>query len=211
MHRGNKRLPPDAITQYFRNHGWIVGHRPNADICPMCITAGKRRHLKLVPQEEETMAINKSPLSATTMLTPMVLAADPPRSMSREERRIITDKLDSIYVDGRYAVPWNDAKTARDLGVPQAWVAEVRDQFFGPEGSNPEIDAFLEKLEPMTNEAKGYIEQARRQADALTKLIAEADGKFNAAQTLVRSISDLTGRVSDLEQLATKLRKETGK
>lgn len=207
VHRNNtKRMAPDGVTQWFRNHGWLVGHRPNGDQCPTCITAGKRRHLKLVPQEEEMQPVNKSPLKATTMLTPMTLqaSADPPRIMTRDDRRIINDKLDGIYADGSYSFPWTDAKVARDLGVPQAWVAEVRDAFFGPAGSNPEIEAFLDKLEPMMVAAKGYVTQAAKQA-------RDNEDRITAAQALVRAVGDLTARIGELEQLAAKLRKETGK
>ena len=193
VHRNNaKRMAPDGVTQYFRNHGWIVGNRPNGDLCPMCITAGKRRHLQLVPgPKEEEMKIE-------------LPVAEPPRHMSRDDRRIINEKLDGIYADEAYVFPWNDAKVARDLGVPQAWVSEVRDAFFGPAGSNPEIDAFLEKLEPMKVEAEGYV----REAKALSE---QVNAKLLAAQKLVQATSNLTARVVELEQLAAKLRKETGK
>ena len=112
---GNKRLPPIAAEQYFRNHGWRVGNGPRADICPECIKKAKPA-LKVEPMVETK--------------------ANAPREMGRDDRRIITDKLDEIYDEkiGRYISPWTDAAVSRDLGVPRAWVAEVREQFFGPEG-----------------------------------------------------------------------------
>jgi hypothetical protein len=180
VQRGKDRRPPDAAKQYFANRGWFVGARPSSDICPDCLH--KRRHLQVVENNDMAVEVPK---------------ADEPREMTRMDRRIINDKLDTVYADGSYVAPWSDAKVARDLGVPQQWVAKVRDDFFGPEGSNPEIDRFLEQIEPLMAQAKGYAEQANKQ--------------LTATQTLVRSVADLTGRIAELEVTARQLRKETGK
>ncbi|MER8619193.1 hypothetical protein NKG99_20540 [Mesorhizobium sp. M1409] len=190
VQRGSIRKPPTAAEQFFRNHGWRVGSRQSGDLCPRCIEAEiRRKNLKLVEKEE---------------MSEPALKADPPRTMTREDRRIINDKLDTVYSNDCYENPWTDAKVARDLGVPQAWVAEVRDQFFGPEGSNPEIEAFLGQVEPLMAEAKKYT------ADASQQLV-KSEETLRAAQTLVRAVGDLSGRISQLERTAHRLEREIGK
>ncbi|HAY06434.1 MAG TPA: hypothetical protein DCY26_07240 [Hyphomonas sp.] len=112
--------------------------------------------------------------------------------MGRDDRRIITDKLDEIYDEkiGRYISPWTDAAVSRDLGVPRAWVAEVREQFFGPEGSNPDFDAFLEQAAP---------------------IIAEMKNMANSARVQLEGVKAIEGRIADLERLGRKIEKVLGR
>ncbi|WP_180901739.1 hypothetical protein [Martelella soudanensis] len=65
--------------------------------------------------------------------------AEPPPQMQREDRRIVADKIADVYDDSGYIAPWTDDLVARDLGVPCAWVAEVRDFMFGPANENPNL------------------------------------------------------------------------
>jgi hypothetical protein len=55
--------------------------------------------------------------------------------MSRDDRRIIFARLNDVYVNERtgYSEQWTDKRVAEDLGVPRAWVSEVRDRDFGPD------------------------------------------------------------------------------
>jgi hypothetical protein len=119
--KAGKRLPPVAAIQYWTRQGWRIGSNPRKDACPNC---AKREREKPMAEIIE-------------------LKAEPPRQMSREERRIINDKLDEVYGRDAYKQPWTDARVATDLGIPRAWVEDVRQQFFGEAGSNPLIDDYL--------------------------------------------------------------------
>ena len=57
------------------------------------------------------------------------------RSMTRDERRIIFQKIDDVYVGEKvgYSAGWSDARIATDLGVPRVWVSKIRDENFGPD------------------------------------------------------------------------------
>lgn len=118
--------------------------------------------------------------------------AEPPREMGREDRRIITDKLDEVYDEKavRYRSPWTDAAVARDLGVPRAWVGEVREQFFGPEGSNPEFDDFLEKAAP---------------------IIAEMKNMANSLRVQSERYKELEPRIAEIERIGKRLEREVGR
>lgn len=167
---GSKRNPPDFIERYFRNKGWRVGNGPRADVCPAC--QKKKPDLKVVSMEPAK--------------------AESPREMSREDRRIIFAKIDELYLDDKsgYQAPWTDAAVARDLGVPRSWVSTVRDELFGPEGSNPEFDAFLEQAAP---------------------IIAETKNLFRAAAKQLEEARALEGKIAELERIGRRIEKELGR
>lgn len=162
---GNSRKPPIAAEQYFRNHGWKVGNGPRADFCPSC--QNKKPELKVVPMEP--------------------MKAEQPREMSRDDRRIIFQKIDEVYDDGRYSAPWTDSAVARDLGVPKAWVSIVRDEMFGPEGSNAEFDDFLARAEPLLKEGRDLL---------------------NGARSLSEAVRQFADRIEELEHIARKVERE---
>lgn len=165
-HSANVRLNPKAAEQFFRNHGWTVGNGPRADICPTCNE--KKHHLKVVKME--------------------TVKAEAPREMSREDRRIIFAKIDEIYIEGKgYSPPWTDAAVSRDLGVPRDWVARVRDELFGVEGSNQEFDDFLAKVAP---------------------IIAEVKNLFKAAHSQLEQAKALAVKIEELERIGRKIEKE---
>ncbi|MER2535509.1 MAG: hypothetical protein ABTQ31_10150 [Rhizobiaceae bacterium] len=172
-HSGMKRKPAEAIEQYFRNHGWRVGSVPRGDVCPDCQTR------------------EKPPLAAAAPDDTVV--AEPPRTMEREERRIVFAHIDQHYLPDRsgYAAPWTDARIAKDLGVPRAWVTEIRDQMFGPEGSNPDIEQFRADLSAAKAEFKDIRDQAATAAhahNALDQRLGEALGRLDALGALARRI-----------------------
>lgn len=47
-----------------------------------------------------------------------------------------------------------DGKVANDLGVPRAWVTGIRDEMFGPEGSNEQIRATIAEATAVLEEIK---------------------------------------------------------
>lgn len=179
VQNGNRRLPPKAAEQYFRNHGWSVGNGPRMDKCPVC-SKKKRPDLKMVQAQNEDMR------------------AEEPRKMTPADRRIITEKLDDVYDDKalRYSSPWTDNAVSKDLGVPRAWVEDVREQFFGPCGSNEEFDDFLKKAAPIIAETKSLFNSARVQLEQ--------------ARHLDEQVSKIEKRIGELERIAKKIEREIG-
>lgn len=168
---GGRRLPSIAASQHFRNQGWLVGNGPRMDTCPECRDRKRKPDLKVVEKV--------SPAKA-----------DEPREMTRADRRIINDKLDEVYDENAYVVPWTDASVARDLGVPVAWVAQVRDEFFGPAGSNPEFDDFMEKAAPVISDMRNL---------------------FAALHGQVEKVEAMRPRIEALEKMAKRIEKEVGR
>ncbi|MBR0882443.1 hypothetical protein ACVMGC_000650 [Bradyrhizobium barranii subsp. barranii] len=89
---------------------------------------------------------------------------------AREERRIIFEKLNEVYVNDKvgYSASWTDVRVAADLGVPLQWVKVIRDENFGDEVGNEDIRKQLA-------EAKEALALVRELEPSIKKLLALAD------------------------------------
>lgn len=178
---GHKRRPPIAAQQYFQNKGWAVGSSPRKDFCPLHVRPAQRKGRKLMT--------NGTPKP--------VLTAEPPRECTREDRRIIMEKLDEVYGKEAYKAPWTDTAVAKDLGVPRDWVTKNREEFFGPAGSNPLFDEYGEKQAALMAGVAEACELMKK-ADAAATASREA---FNA----------LTPKVDELRTLGRRIEREIGR
>ena len=178
-------MPPVAIAKKFSQRGWDVGQNEHWDTCAACLREQEKPKLKIVPKIEEKVA---------PMLKP-----EPPRTMGREDRRIIFDKLNGVYLDEKrgYDTGWSDHKVSVDLGIPRAWVEQVREEMFGPINSNPDIEAFLKAAREL-QEIKTQIASLTALRDQLEN-IRTAIGGVNLASVL--------DRVAKLEKTAAEVRK----
>ena len=97
-----------------------------------------------------------------TIAKAVAVSEEPPRVMQREDRRIIFQKLNEVYLDEKrgYVEGWSDLRVSEDLGIPRAWVAQVRDENFGPVAANPEITEFKKGVEEL-REMKSMLEEYR--------------------------------------------------
>ena len=128
---GRSGPAPEFAERFFRRQGWELGRKPSDDRCPDHTKKAKRNAAE--HKETADMPTNKTPA-----------VAEPPRQLGRDEQRIIHAYLQGVYIDEvGYSVGWTDQTVASNLNVPVAWVSEVREQFFGDAGSNPEIDNFV--------------------------------------------------------------------
>lgn len=162
--------PNDQTTQ--QNHfikkklegmGWLVGKRPDQHRCTGCYSA-----IKIAAKRKSESGGN---------VVDLPVKQDAPREMTREDRRIVFEKLNEVYVDDKtgYSAGWTDAKLASDLGVPRAWVAKVRDEMFGPEGSNEEIRATIAEAQSLLADIRTAAAGAGAFAETLQKLLGKAD------------------------------------
>lgn len=184
---GKTRKPPIAAQQSFQNKGWVVGKGPRKDFCPIHAAPASRKG-------RADMAANGTTIDLTANLP---ARAEPPRTPSVDDRRIINLKLTECYADGGYVSPWTDQRVADDLSVPRAWVSEVRKFSFGPEGSNPLFDQFLA--------SQAGIERVRIEIAEERKRILEM-----AAALRVRC-DDLDGKIRDHAMLAKRIEREIGR
>ena len=141
---------PEQSLSKLRRQGWALVK--NRLYCPDCEAA---RRLRETPTEKETMAAK---IENVTQL----------RQPTIEQRRQIVEMLVITY-DGaaqRYKGTDTD-KTISDAlgnGVMPGWVAEIREQNFGPAGGNEEIDAIRAALDEMQKRhAKEIVEMSNKQ------------------------------------------------
>ena len=175
---GHKRRPPIAAVQYFQNKDWVVGSTPRKDLCPVHAKPSRKKGMKAMAD-------------ATTP------AAEKPRELSRDDRRIVFDKINGVYENGGYITPWTDSAVAKDLGVPRDWVSQVREQFFGPAGSNPLFDEFLA--------AKVSVEQR------MAAVVGSQEAAIKHFEACTKELADLRKKLDDLRLLGRRIEKEIGK
>lgn len=181
---GRTRKPPVAARQNFQAKGWVVGSGPRKDFCPVHAAPSSRKGRADMPAKEAACG---KPAGK----------AEAPREITREERGIIFAKIGDVYGSDRYVTPWTDQKVADDLGVPRAWVSDVREQFYGPEGSNPLFDQYLA--------SQAHIERVRGEIAEERKRVLEA------AAALRGRCDDLDGKIRDHALLAKRIEREIGR
>lgn len=188
LKRGVKRRTPDSIPQHFRGYGWSVGRIARTDRCPECL---KRN---LLPKQETI------PMT-TTLKGPaanvVALKAEAPPTMTPADRQIVFARIGDFYAGHGYTQGWTDKKVAADLNVPVAWVREIRDMMFGPEGSNPLLDEFLKSQAEFEREVAIVLESRKQVCEA--------------ADRVRRSCDDLSAKARDLDVLKKRVEKEIGR
>lgn len=182
-------MPPRQIAKKLEAKGWSIGNNPRWDYCPHCATKPKKEApaLKLVEPQPAT-----SPSEA------------PPRELTREDRRIIFQKLDEVYLDDKrgYDNGWSDQRVATDLGVPRAWVEELRRENFGDVAGNDEAKQFVDMAQALLQEARSHQLEAakiRDEAQVLLNRAVEATKAFPA--DFGQRLAKLERAVVDLKRL----------
>lgn len=168
--KGHARTDDELEQQFVRNkltsEGWLIGKKETQHRCPGCYSAIKASQARKNNEESKIVTLPVKPAEP-----------EAPRTMSRDDRRIVFEKLNEVYVDEKtgYGPGWTDAKVATDLGVPRAWVKQLRDEMFGPEGSNEEIRATITEAQTLLNDIRVVGNTISEAAAPLKALLDKAD------------------------------------
>ncbi len=148
----NNALPDEFVSTKLRQMGWEIASRKQNDTCPACIAANQQRK-----------AMKPEPVSTE------------PRIATREEKRKIRVALDEHYDDraGQYSGVMTDEKLAASLTVPRAWVADIREEYYGPARTEDQIK-FLGRINQLENRATVIEAEALAVAERAEKLRTEA-------------------------------------
>lgn len=197
---GNSHPAPETTAHRLRRDGWAIGQRRRDDLCPQCLSK------KTAPQRRSP-AVSTEPQTNVTALR----AANPPREATREHRRLITLKLEEIYVgegDG-YASGWDDERVARDLNVPRAWVVEVREFAFGPAISQKAPAELLAAIEARGREVANLVAgqasilgRLARLEQQAADLRADLDGQRTATNKALAEVNALRDQAARLSKAA---------
>jgi hypothetical protein len=204
-------LPPGMIAKKFSERGWVAGARVRDDRCPACQALAKAPKKKnetaqVIEMTQPQKTLPPEVVSSTPIMT--IKRADPPPVMEKEDRRIIFAEIDTNYIDEQkgYAEGWNDARVAKGLNVPLAWVRELRDANFGPEVGTSVLDN-VQKIDEAIERGRNFIvrldqllelvEAKREAVDKIYNEIKKDSGDTKAVLAdLVKRVADLNKRIS---------------
>lgn len=191
MAHGNDEQEQRIASRRFTNAGWFVGGMPSQHRCPRCIDKRKneRPFAKLDELKNGTAMTPADPTATNATALPTLFVGEdaqadspvlkitviepapapaanenaaPERVMTRDESRLIYDRLNDVYVSesAGYKEGWSDKRVAQDMGVPAAWVAKVRDQWFGPNRDLGQV-ALIEAANKIVAAATALIDEIR--------------------------------------------------
>jgi len=179
---GERGREDEIVARKLRGTGWHIGKTAKDHRCQVCV-------------EECT------PLSASRLVrdTP---AAEPPRTPSPDDKQIIFEKLRDVYAGGRagYSGDWTDKRVAEDLGVPWAWVSEVREFAFGPERSNPVIDEQLAQARAVVEQHKDRLAQLEALKAEGAKLAASIHKVWEEYAPATAAVERMERRLIEIEK-----------
>jgi hypothetical protein len=164
------------MVNKFERIGWKIGKTPSQNRCPQCYTAIKvaqvRKHKEHEVMENKVIQMNSTAISTQTVDMPRG-----ERPMSRDERRIITEKMLEVYLNETvgYKEDWSDEKVAKDMGVPRVWVAQVRDEAFGPEDKNERSTTLYDEAKDIMVQLKATRLQIEPYLQQVQKLMTKLD------------------------------------
>ncbi|AFU88167.1 hypothetical protein CcrColossus_gp297 [Caulobacter phage CcrColossus] len=113
------------------------------------------------------------PAAATINPAPTSMA-DQPRQATREQNQKILEKLHEVYdtsdpTNPHYVKTYTDKQVAEELHYPAAWIAAVRDQFFGPE-KNEAAEVFIKDVKELKTKQADLKARFTKHFDDLTKM-----------------------------------------
>lgn len=171
------RMPGIAAAQYFRRHGWLVASKSKDDRCPSHAV----RRKEIAPVVKST---TPTPAPEPPKVEPPP-KADMPKVMSREDKRLVFTSIAEVWDDNiGYLDMATDASVAAGIGVPVAWVTQVRDDMFGPIPEANPLNKLVEEGEALLQEVKAKVTEAR----AILAALAAFDVRVNS---LERQLADI--------------------
>lgn len=98
------------------------------------------------------------------------------REPTKAERREITLLLSDVYdtEQERYRQGDTDDSVAEVLGVMPGWVSEIREDLFGPDGGNENIEKLEKELAEFRSEATRLLSEATKANQAVVRSLEQA-------------------------------------
>lgn len=174
------------VTTKLHGLGWSFIR--NVHRCPDCESA--RRNASATPKPTLTLVAKETPMLPIQGITGA--AAEAPRQMTPKQKREIISVLEMAYDDEsrRYKGKDTDLTVAQLLGAAflPGWVTQVREELFGPEGANDEMEELRAELVKLKAEVATSTKNA-------TVHLREAEGYLRKLNEAEKAIADLTKRV----------------
>ncbi|WDS38343.1 hypothetical protein W2_gp033c [Caulobacter phage W2] len=103
---------------------------------------------------------------------------------TRDQKRAINAKLTEVHNGQGYADAWTDEKVAESLGVPRAWVTEIRDEFHGPAVNEAAARERAKKL----HELHADMKTAKASLRGLLDKVAAAETTLDGLETRLAAL-----------------------
>ncbi len=168
--RGNgPKVNEGQVVKKLTQRGWSYVRKKLR--CPSC---EEKRRAYEQEKSKHTLANRKWEVGGENYLAPneviMGENVTPIRKPTREQKREIIAMLDMAYdvAAGRYRGKDTDATIAENLsgGIMPGWVAEIREDLYGPDGGNDEIEKVIADL-------AAWREEMAKMAQDMHNTIAE--------------------------------------
>lgn len=223
LNKNGAATSPVHAANVFRNHGWVIGGGPRADICPKCykLLIDTRREkyraeraeqpMNIIPQGEKPVTVHATGNGAVSVSDPQPLPKPTVKEsqvsmkdVDKTAKRLIDGKLDEVYnaSKGGYLNGYTDDKLAVELGVMKEWVSLVRDFGHGPETSALDLTADVKLLDAKAQEvreAKRLVDAGMEAMTRIDKAMNDRLANFEAASTEFQKVYNaLRSKVANL-------------
>jgi ribosome-binding protein aMBF1 (putative translation factor) len=167
-------LPPQALAKMFRAKGWEISSNFGGKVCPKC------KADRPTKQQWKAIHAKRTEVSShdnTVIRMPTAKVADDPRQPTRDDKRVIRDALDEHYDEKaeRYTKNWSDKALAAKLNKPERWVADVREEFYGPDVNEAaafyatEVAALRKRVDEVEASAMDHLAKQMEEIKAALK------------------------------------------
>lgn len=132
-------MPGPQAKKVFVNKGWRLWGTKS--VCPEHNRKDDKTMEKVIPQPEER--VEAQPAASPTPKLALPVASVEAREAKRMAVLLLDEKFDTAK--GAYRDGYSDLKVAREIGLAEAAVADLRDNLFGPIREPAEITELREK------------------------------------------------------------------
>jgi len=166
FHSGSK-IPPLKIARSLKRRGWIISNKLGRHICPAC---NKKEPVMDKTDPKPKLGIVSKPN-----------ASDQARRAKRAALEWLQEAFDPEA--GRYRENESDKTIAKEVGLSEAAVAAIREEYFGPIKKPKEVEMLAAEVSKIREEASAIRERANKDVTDLMKKADALDAKINALRT----------------------------
>lgn len=172
-------LPQTVINKKFQQKGWKTGRKA---VGPCCLAPKPAKFVAEEAMKPKTIDSIATQINSQSPVQAPV-AIESPREMTAADKRKVFRAIDDQWDEGkgRYIGAASDQQIADTLGVPRAWVKEVREENFGRSQRNEDLDK-------MIGDAKNLRAEAARNAASALDLATKFEKMDMAYQDLIRRL-----------------------
>jgi len=179
------------VIRKMESAGWA--NVKNKLRCPTCEAERREQNNSDTTTQKEEQPMKHQPIVA------LQTVKDELRKPTPKQKREIIGLLEDVYDDVllRYRGKETDKAVAETIGdVMPGWVAEIRDDMFGPDGSNDEMEALMSEM--------------RVWRDALKTETDTANKRLAAAESAIRAMNAAIAKVAEFEKRQAAIIKAVG-